>query len=61
MVDLHCHILHGLDDGAKSLEESLAMAENAKHGLDQAEKNLRETRQRLGLEPPGPAPEPLPS
>jgi protein-tyrosine phosphatase len=29
MVDLHCHILHGLDDGAKSIEESLAMAENA--------------------------------
>ncbi len=26
MIDLHCHILPGLDDGAASLEESLAMA-----------------------------------
>ncbi|MFZ5470166.1 MAG: tyrosine-protein phosphatase [Myxococcota bacterium] len=25
-TDLHCHLLHGLDDGAKSLEESLEMA-----------------------------------
>lgn len=23
MIDLHCHILHGIDDGAHSLEESL--------------------------------------
>jgi protein-tyrosine phosphatase len=29
MVDLHCHILPGLDDGAKTVEESLAMAEDA--------------------------------
>jgi len=29
MVDLHCHILSGLDDGARSLDESLAMAEMA--------------------------------
>src|SRR6266404_3586370 len=29
MVDLHCHILSGLDDGAKSVEDSLAMAEMA--------------------------------
>jgi len=29
MVDLHCHILNGMDDGAKSVEESLAMAEMA--------------------------------
>src|SRR5262245_3111373 len=29
MVDLHCHILSGLDDGARSMEESLAMAEMA--------------------------------
>jgi protein-tyrosine phosphatase len=29
MVDLHCHILSGFDDGAKSVEESLAMAEMA--------------------------------
>ena len=26
MIDLHCHILPGLDDGAQSLEESLEMA-----------------------------------
>jgi protein-tyrosine phosphatase len=25
MVDIHSHILHGLDDGARTLEESLAM------------------------------------
>jgi protein-tyrosine phosphatase len=29
MVDLHCHILPGLDDGAKTLDDSLAMAEDA--------------------------------
>jgi len=29
MVDLHCHILPGLDDGPSTLEESLAMAETA--------------------------------
>lgn len=29
MVDLHCHILSGLDDGAKTLEDSLAMADDA--------------------------------
>jgi protein-tyrosine phosphatase len=29
MVDLHCHILPGLDDGSRSLEESLQMAEMA--------------------------------
>lgn len=26
MLDMHCHILPGIDDGAKDLEESLAMA-----------------------------------
>ena len=26
MIDLHCHILPGLDDGSSSAEESLAMA-----------------------------------
>jgi protein-tyrosine phosphatase len=25
MIDIHCHILPGLDDGAKTLEESIAM------------------------------------
>jgi protein-tyrosine phosphatase len=29
MVDIHCHILPGLDDGATSLDVSLAMAEMA--------------------------------
>jgi protein-tyrosine phosphatase len=29
MYDIHCHILPGLDDGPKTLEESLAMAEEA--------------------------------
>jgi protein-tyrosine phosphatase len=29
MVDLHCHILPGLDDGPSTMEESLAMAEEA--------------------------------
>jgi protein-tyrosine phosphatase len=29
VVDLHCHILHGIDDGARSLDESVAMAKVA--------------------------------
>jgi protein-tyrosine phosphatase len=29
MVDVHCHILPGLDDGASDVEESLAMAQSA--------------------------------
>jgi len=29
MVDIHCHILPGMDDGSKSLEESVQMAEMA--------------------------------
>jgi protein-tyrosine phosphatase len=29
MVDLHCHILPGLDDGPDTMEESMAMAESA--------------------------------
>ena len=29
MVDVHCHILSGMDDGAKSAVDSLAMAEMA--------------------------------
>jgi len=29
MVDLHCHILPGIDDGPADIEESLAMAESA--------------------------------
>lgn len=26
MIDLHCHMLHGIDDGAKTLADALAMA-----------------------------------
>ena len=29
MVDLHCHILPGIDDGAQTIEDSLAMARDA--------------------------------
>ncbi|MBF0395305.1 MAG: tyrosine protein phosphatase [Desulfobacterales bacterium] len=29
MIDLHCHILHGIDDGPKTIEESLSMAKIA--------------------------------
>lgn len=29
MLDIHCHILPKVDDGAKSLEEALEMAEIA--------------------------------
>ncbi len=34
MIDLHCHILPNLDDGAQSMEESVAMAKAAcKEGI----------------------------
>ncbi|MFB4167249.1 tyrosine-protein phosphatase [Virgibacillus sp. JSM 102003] len=34
MIDIHCHILPGLDDGAKSVTESIMMAnEAAKQGI----------------------------
>ena len=29
MIDLHCHILPGLDDGARDLEDSVGMARQA--------------------------------
>ena len=29
MIDLHCHILPGVDDGADTLADSIAMAEKA--------------------------------
>jgi protein-tyrosine phosphatase len=29
VIDLHCHILAGLDDGARSVEDSVAMAQQA--------------------------------
>ena len=33
MIDIHCHILPGLDDGAFSIDESRLMAEDAfEHG-----------------------------
>ena len=32
MIDLHCHILPGIDDGALSLSESLIMAQSAAGG-----------------------------
>jgi protein-tyrosine phosphatase len=35
MIDTHCHILPGMDDGAKELHESISMAEEAyKQGLE---------------------------
>lgn len=35
MIDIHCHILPGLDDGAQSLEDSLTMAKQAaKEGIE---------------------------
>ena len=30
MVDIHCHLLYGVDDGAKTIEESVAMLKHAK-------------------------------
>ena len=29
MIDIHCHILPGIDDGAKTIEDSLLMAKEA--------------------------------
>ena len=29
LVDIHCHILPGIDDGAQTIEDSIAMAEVA--------------------------------
>lgn len=34
MIDIHCHILPGVDDGASSIEESILMVRQAaKHGI----------------------------
>lgn len=34
MIDLHCHILHGIDDGAKTIDDSIDMAHAAvKEGI----------------------------
>ncbi len=29
MIDLHCHILHGIDDGAQTIKDSLDVAKKA--------------------------------
>ena len=29
LVDIHCHLLYGVDDGAKSIEDSIAMLDVA--------------------------------
>ncbi|MCI8497018.1 MAG: hypothetical protein HFE85_02045 [Clostridiales bacterium] len=29
MIDIHCHVLHEMDDGARDLQESLRLCENA--------------------------------
>lgn len=35
MIDIHCHILYGVDDGPKDMEESIEMLEDAvKQGID---------------------------
>ena len=35
MIDIHCHILPGLDDGAQSLDEAVEMARIAeKDGIE---------------------------
>ena len=33
MVDIHCHLLYGVDDGAKTIEESAAMLQEGPDGL----------------------------
>ena len=41
MIDIHCHLLYGVDDGAKTIEESVAMLEAAKEqgiSIENAEK-----------------------
>ena len=46
MIDLHCHILPGIDDGAKNAKESVSMARvAAKDGITHivATPHIRET------------------
>ena len=30
MIDMHCHILYGIDDGCKTIEESIETIRNMK-------------------------------
>lgn len=35
MIDMHCHMLYGVDDGARTMEEAIAMLQEAKsQGVD---------------------------
>ena len=36
MIDLHCHLLPGIDDGARDLDDTIAMARAALDGGVQA-------------------------
>ena len=41
MIDIHCHLLYGVDDGAKTIEESVAMLEAAKEQGISAARHVR--------------------
>lgn len=46
MIDIHSHVLWGMDDGAVTLDESLAMARMAfEHGTTGRRRILREREQ----------------